>query len=640
MQSKIEFKTLLEKFDIWDLWQEKYRLKNMALFYGRQKRLYLPLDELLKIASLHTVLNSILINDDWDTIDSIDISSLLVGNTYVKKCIADIAELKDREDYHHVELLIYYAIAIRFYIEKTNIKVPIPSTKLSAEQAKADFQELKAIDPHILSLESNVGRKASNYFMEELRFSCRKQGKNLTFPEAWESPSLIGKIVSHLKKNKCITPSCFNRIRTDMTASQFRPATIKYLTNYINNLDHRVAITKYINLCGGWGDRLVGALGTEEIKRYIQTDPNETLFDATEEIYNTYDPSHETAVHLYKKPLEDLTLEELCPNQQKNDLVAYSPPYFNKELYAGENQSYKRYPTIDSWVTGFLYKSVEISYKALKVHGVLALNLANIQLANQTFYNLTDCLIHYLENDMSPFFSKFSEPMIYPTKNVPHLSKIFLYQAKEYRDVVPKLISFSMEPWTIYKGKKEKSENKKEKPSITSIGVFPCAAIKPSIGYQPNSSRSNLPMFSLFNQNSNSPTPQPQIKIMEDHPVYKLTLDELHTVILQEVTAIDVAKRLGIEFYQLHNLLNDIGWNYSMLHGVTKYQAMQNAGDNYYKTLASITHIDTLQVPFTASVIEPSLYPQQFMDATKRKRSASEDENELKENVQKRGRLS
>ncbi len=461
MQNQIDLKMFLTKFDIWDSWQEKFNLKNMGLFISHAKPLVMSLDNLLRTNSLNKILKSILLDDNWDEIDSINVSSRIVGDTYVSKCIADIAELEQREDYTDIKLLIYYAIAIRFYIEKINNNVPTPSTKLSAEKSKEDFNRLKDIDPSRLTLGSGEGRKSSNYFMEEFRFSCKKEGKNVTYFQYWSSSSLIGRIVSFLKKNDCIRPTLFDEHRSDIAPSQFRPASIKYLTYYITQLDSRVSITNYLNLCGGWGDRLVGALATPSIKRYIQTDPNEELLDATQKIYDTYDPNHETTVYLYDKPMEDLTEKELCPDGEKNDLVAYSPPYFKKELYPGNNQSHLRYPTINEWVTEFLYKSVEVSYKALNVNGVLAINLADIKIPNGTLYKLTDCLVHYLEHDMSPFFSKFSEPLIYPTTRVSNESKILLYQAKEYTDVLPKRLSFSMEPWTTVKNKKaEPKQNK------------------------------------------------------------------------------------------------------------------------------------------------------------------------------------
>ncbi|WP_133137776.1 hypothetical protein [Legionella rowbothamii] len=463
MQNKIDLKIFLTKFDIWDSWQEKFNLKNMGLFVSHAKPLITSLDDLLRTDSLNKILKSILLDDNWDDIESIDVSSRIVDNTYVRKCIAAIAELEQREDYADIKLLIYYAIAIRFYIEKINKNVPIPSTKLSAEKSKEDFNRLKDIDPGCLTLSSNEGRKSSNYFMEEFRFSCKKEGKNVTYFQYWSSSSLIGRILSFLKKNDCIKPTLFDQHRSDIAPSQFRPASIKYLTYYITQLDSRVSITNYLNLCGGWGDRLVGALATPSIKRYIQTDPNEELLNATQQIYDTYDPDHETTVYLYDKPMEDLTKEELCPGGEKNDLVAYSPPYFKKELYHGENQSHLRYPTINEWVTEFLYKSVWVSYNALNVNGVLAINLADIKIPNGTLYKLTDCLIHYLENDMSPFFSKFSEPLIYPTTRVSNESKIFLYQAKECTDVLPKCLSFSMEPWTTVKSTKAESKQNKIK---------------------------------------------------------------------------------------------------------------------------------------------------------------------------------
>ena len=70
--------------------------------------------------------------------------------------------------------------------------------------------------------------------------------------------------------------------------------------------------------------------------------------------------------------------EKYKPKKQSLDLCFTSPPYFDTEKYSDEKtQSYKKFPTQDEWVDGFLKKTIENCYHGLKDGGYMLYNIAN-----------------------------------------------------------------------------------------------------------------------------------------------------------------------------------------------------------------------------------------------------------------------
>lgn len=448
----LDLKLFLDYLDssLWEQWHVQCNLTVFPFYSGRNERLEVP-DDLMKNEGLKSLLLKILNKDDWTEHPGIDMKKNHVKNSYVESNLKEANELKDEICKGHQEklkLLVYFAVAIRFYIERRLQKTPLPSTKVSIDMAMEDYKCLEGTPGKDLDFGSSKGQKAANYFMEEVRYKCPAESK--TFAEYCNAPRLIGKLVTRMKNYNEISNSSFNRIKLDTVVSPFRPAAVKYLVHYVHEKDSDIKIKSYLNLCGGWGCRLVGALSTPEITRYIQTDPNPELLPISKTIHETYDPEKKTTVYLYDQPMEDLTEEQLCPNGEKNQLIFFSPPFFNKEKYNGDLQSYQRYPKLETWCNEFLYKSLQVSYFSLE-NGILAINLANILTNQGNEIKLTDCLIHLLEATMANYFTKFVEPMVYPNKNAPP-SYIYIYKTKPYSDSLGLYPQFKWEKkWVLRK---------------------------------------------------------------------------------------------------------------------------------------------------------------------------------------------
>ena len=121
----------------------------------------------------------------------------------------------------------------------------------------------------------------------------------------------------------------------------------------------------------GWGGRLIGALSSKRIKKYIGTEPATKTFEGLLKLKEDFSYINKE-VELHK-----LGSEVFRP-KEKVDLCFTSPPYFDTEKYSDEDtQSYKKYPEEQKWIDGFLFQTIENCFESLKKNGYLLLNIAN-----------------------------------------------------------------------------------------------------------------------------------------------------------------------------------------------------------------------------------------------------------------------
>jgi len=150
----------------------------------------------------------------------------------------------------------------------------------------------------------------------------------------------------------------------------------------VSNFRPVAAASIYYKYCGegvvwdmscGYGGRLFGALACGKVKKYIGTDPCQKTYDGLMNIKNDF--KHiDMDIEIHK-----LGSEEFIP-KEKVDLCFTSPPYFNTEEYSQEEtQSFKRYPTQNGWLDGFLRKTINNCHQSLKDHGLLLINIANVK---------------------------------------------------------------------------------------------------------------------------------------------------------------------------------------------------------------------------------------------------------------------
>ena len=120
----------------------------------------------------------------------------------------------------------------------------------------------------------------------------------------------------------------------------------------------------------GYGGRLLGSIAADV--NYIGTDPCGETFEGLKQIKEDWGSLNRTI------ELHQMGSEEFRPEYCSVDLCFTSPPYFDWEKYSAEDtQSYKKYPTSEEWLNGFLLDTIDNCHYALKPGGILAFNVAN-----------------------------------------------------------------------------------------------------------------------------------------------------------------------------------------------------------------------------------------------------------------------
>lgn len=167
-----------------------------------------------------------------------------------------------------------------------------------------------------------------------------------------------------------------NRIRQNakvylskQSVSNFRPSVAKYLYNAFGDCG------SVYDPCGGWGGRMMGFLSSN-CERYVCCEPSTKSAEGLRALRDTFS--------YVGKGIEVNCecAEEYIPQKGAFDMAFTSPPYFNTEKYSNEDtQSFKRYPTYEKWVAGFLEPMICNCRHGLKNNGYLLLNVADTKTA-------------------------------------------------------------------------------------------------------------------------------------------------------------------------------------------------------------------------------------------------------------------
>lgn len=158
--------------------------------------------------------------------------------------------------------------------------------------------------------------------------------------------------------------------------SNFRPGFAVYLYREFAP-DNAVVL----DTSTGYGGRLVGAIASQKVSRYIGIDPNVPTHEGNLRL--AADLGLSGMVELYNQPAEDVEhvlLADRC------DFAFTSPPYFSKERYSTDaTQSWVRYKTAEAWRQKFLLKMLELQYVALKAGSYSVINIAAVTIKDQKY---------------------------------------------------------------------------------------------------------------------------------------------------------------------------------------------------------------------------------------------------------------
>lgn len=154
-------------------------------------------------------------------------------------------------------------------------------------------------------------------------------------------------------------------------ATTFMPMYAKAIYDYFEPVS-------VLDPCAGWGDRMVGALASKTVRRYVGFDPNRNLVDGYVRIQtdfgntvstrtsNTVDFTGEKGEYtIHSCPFERSTCDE------EFDFAFTSPPFFDYEDYSPENPKYK------NWYVEFYEPLFRITEARLKSGAFFAIHIGD-----------------------------------------------------------------------------------------------------------------------------------------------------------------------------------------------------------------------------------------------------------------------
>jgi hypothetical protein len=142
------------------------------------------------------------------------------------------------------------------------------------------------------------------------------------------------------------------------------------------------------DMSAGYGGRLLGAIASPRVRKYIGTDPASLTFDGLTAMAAELPQVAEqlggepTEIELHK-----IGSENFVPDRGSVQLAFTSPPYFAAEHYSEEaSQSFIKFPSKEAWLNGFLGVTLSNAHLGLEPSGTLVVNIANVT----NYKNLTE----------------------------------------------------------------------------------------------------------------------------------------------------------------------------------------------------------------------------------------------------------
>jgi SAM-dependent methyltransferase len=163
-------------------------------------------------------------------------------------------------------------------------------------------------------------------------------------------------------------------------ASVFNPATYKGI------LEELLPGDTIFAPCMGWNAYQL-AFYSSNYKKFISTDVIPEVVDNGRKLHaewtNYKDKSlfeiDNKEVDLYLCPSEQLNIRHNFSEKYKEqvDAVLFSPPYYDLEIYPGEEQSYTNYPNYEDWLLNYWEATVMTAKQVLKPGGRFAFVISN-----------------------------------------------------------------------------------------------------------------------------------------------------------------------------------------------------------------------------------------------------------------------
>lgn len=270
-----------------------------------------------------------------------------------------------------------------YYIEEEPGTLARVSNNGSPEIRSLTTEEL--VSPLIIPFNKEFNEKGNaltDYFNEGARVECIYDEEGKTLLELYKEPEIKGKIIDKaIGKYKEISDFSLRRSMYGIITgcNLFKPQLAKAIYDLFEP-------TKVLDMCSGWGDRLLGAMACETIEEYQGFDPNTKLIPGYKNMIQSFEGVVKGTYSIESIPFENSHLKN-----EYYDLAFTSPPFFDVEVYTDEKtQSVELNPDLilnpsgstlrlNLWIDTWLYPMMEKAWKALKFGGHLALYINDSQ---------------------------------------------------------------------------------------------------------------------------------------------------------------------------------------------------------------------------------------------------------------------
>jgi len=231
---------------------------------------------------------------------------------------------------------------------------------------------------------------------------------------------------------KIVTPSALHYIREGRIGSVFSSFYFRasimnpYLVYSLNHSIFKGA--KIFTPTLGWTSYAYGFLECPFTKEYVGVDVIPDVCKKTDEFITTHYPG--VKHNIICKPSEDLLLDAKFMKQYRHhfDTVFFSPPYYELEMYPGENQSTTRYKTYEEWLAGYWYKTIQLCHHVLTTGGTLCYILSSGGGKSQT---------NILED-----MNKITKSMFSFKKSIPMYNKNVHVTSDSHRETSEQIVIF------------------------------------------------------------------------------------------------------------------------------------------------------------------------------------------------------
>lgn len=179
---------------------------------------------------------------------------------------------------------------------------------------------------------------------------------------------------------KILTPSALHYIENGRIGSVF--SSFYFRASILNpylvfSLNHKVLHgTRIFTPTLGWSSYAYGFAECPAVVEYVGVDVIPDVCKKTQEFMKQYPHISST---FYCQPSESLLTNSSFMTRYRNhfDVVFFSPPYYELELYPGNKQSTTVYKTYEEWLQGYWRKTLQLCRHVLQPKGKLCYILSS-----------------------------------------------------------------------------------------------------------------------------------------------------------------------------------------------------------------------------------------------------------------------